>query len=237
MNDFFGYHVSWNLKDHERDFRVSILEQVRLLKQPGMYFNLCLIKVSIEGYIAYHHRIIGLSIFFARKIYANLFGLGIGRIEYYFTHEYDEASPEYVGDDADVEAITEHWNAPGDGIDVFYVLAMENNIGGKSPTPGSCDKSGWDSGCCLPVHLDLEYVNWYRFMGFSLAHELGHYLGLSHESSNGDPNNLMYPKGDLYKPPNEDGSGISITADQVFLIIGDGQFFPPNCWLRAGTVP
>lgn len=50
-----------------------------------------------------------------------------------------------------------------------------------------------------------------ELMGYGLAHELGHYLGIGHQSSRGDPRNLMFPG----NPVSLDPANIRLLRDQI----------------------
>lgn len=235
MEDFFGYPTALNLKD-DTDFRVSLLEQVKLLKINSPYINLCIIRVNIEFFYYQLHRLVAMSIFYARKVYAKV-GIGIGRISYHYIPEAAEESPELIAEECDLADMADHWSAAGDGIDIFYVLDIYGPNIGLSPTPGSCDKDDWDSGVCIDMQPML-----YRVIGYSLAHELGHHLGLYHvdEDPNvdDDPNNLMWPS-TPFDPPDPGPNSVKLTQYQVQQILYSTDEFGNyylNCWIRMGTV-
>ena len=69
--------------------------------------------------------------------------------------------------------LTDDFSGPNDGIDVFYVQSILN-AGGWSTTPGPCDKDEKDEMTGNVIELSSG------ILGILTAHEVGHYLGLSH---------------------------------------------------------
>ena len=83
-----------------------------------------------------------------------------------------------IADADEAENLTDDWNGPGGGIDVFFVRSI-GNAGGWSEVQGSCDKDekGEQTGAVISL------ANSKRFTGIILSHEVGHYLGLEHSDS------------------------------------------------------
>ena len=81
-------------------------------------------------------------------------------------------------DRAEAEDLTDDWSGPNGGIDVFFVQTL-GDAGGWSNVEGPCDKNSKDglTGAVLVISGS------HRFTGILLAHEVGHYLGLSHTNS------------------------------------------------------
>ncbi len=90
------------------------------------------------------------------------------------------------------------WSSPASyakHIDLWFVESFSGascaaSLGGFSPRPGPASKSGSNSGAVIDVK-DLNILNstWGSdVLGVVIAHELGHYLGLPHDSSS---NNFM----------------------------------------------
>jgi hypothetical protein len=90
---------------------------------------------------------------------------------------------EVIDSDPEANALAEAFTFPGQAIDVFFVREWVGPVAGLSPIGGPCSKADPDSG----IVVDLSTVA--KYTGITLAHEVGHYLGLMHEA---DPNNLMF---------------------------------------------
>jgi hypothetical protein len=80
--------------------------------------------------------------------------------------------------------LTNDWTVPNSALDIFWVLTYSGSTIGYSRVDGPCDKDakGMD-GSVVAIEGAVTTT------GFVLAHEAGHYLGLSHSSSSG---NLMF---------------------------------------------
>jgi len=171
VRNFFGYWTGIPKP-------LSVLTQVRLLQ--GKHIHLNLIQTYPFTFSDFQKIDAGLQ--FMREVYATV-NFGVGRIKHY---NINQGGYEIIVDSDVAQDLMNSWSAPGDGIDVFLVLLIVGLSIGKSPTPGSCDKdSKNDSGSVIGVFDSGNDI------GTTLAHEVGHYLGLEHET--GLPDNLMYP--------------------------------------------
>jgi hypothetical protein len=119
----------------------------------------------------------------ARDIWAQK-GFGLRRLEW------GHLTPELAGNRVFISTIFEGIQLthkisgrPG-AIDVFAVQGMAS-LAGRSPKPGPCDKTTLlnMNGCLISLESSGQYL------GIAIAHEVGHYLGLGHET---DQRNLMH---------------------------------------------
>ena len=83
-----------------------------------------------------------------------------------------------IADKDEAEDLTDDWNGPGGGIDVFWVRSI-GDASGWSEIDGSCDKDDKTE----QTGAVVEVSNGKRATGIVLGHEVGHYLGLVHSNS------------------------------------------------------
>ncbi len=210
MRDFFGYAF----RGHQR---ASLLEQARLLRGPHLHLNL--IRVGIENFSDADEREIDSALERVREIYAQV-PLGIGRAERSFIAEKDALESGVVGsvlvDDGSAKTLMNDWSGPRpDALDVFFVLHWSSDRPGKvgvAPIPGSCDKDGGICDNSTGAMISLEG----NATGRTMAHEVGHYLGLEHiHELEGDDIDI-------------DGDGKFEPSDQAFFpqTVLDNLMFP-----------
>src|SRR5262249_1170742 len=132
-----------------------------------------------------------LSVITLRDIYAKE-GVGVGRVLHFGVLTSDAGGLDTPTRRADLRQMTQNWTVDNDGIDVF--IPHNFSVGlllGLSAIGGTCDNKDKATGlsgstvglwgtACGPRNAQT---------GRTLAHELGHYLGLFHK--NGQPTNLM----------------------------------------------
>jgi hypothetical protein len=172
--NFFGYRTNVPL-------RLSVLSQVRLLQGKHIHLNL----IQTATFSPQNLKEIDYGLQTMRNIYATV-NIGVGRILRYSI----PPGFEVIDDDSEAQDLWNAYSVSNDGIDVFLALSIVGNSSGKSPTGGSCDKdSKDDSGCVIPVDDNADGIG--LTVGQAIAHEVGHFLGLSHEDELED--NLMYP--------------------------------------------
>jgi hypothetical protein len=141
----------------------------------------------------------------ARDIYAQR-DLGIRRVEWGYL------TPEQAGGFTDITSVlegallTQEFTGRPGAIDLFLVQTIGAKAG-RSPIKGPCDKDSLG----LRTGIIMELNQTPQFSGVVIAHESGHYLGLSHTS---DPDNLMCgPK--LFHRCDPSDTQTGITAEQA----------------------
>jgi hypothetical protein len=172
--DFFGF-----LRGAPTD--VSVLTQVRRLQ--GRHVHMNFIKVGSDQFTSNDEAEMDSALQFTRDNYAQV-NLGVGRIEHYFISTAEARGAENIDNDSEAENLTNEWTVPNSALDIFWVLTYAGSTIGYSRVDGPCDKDakGMDGSV-----VALEGTA--NTTGFVLAHEAGHYLGLSHTS---DGSNLMF---------------------------------------------
>lgn len=174
VRDFYGYK-------RPPPQPLSLLRQIKLLK--GRHIHLNIIQVGVDKYTdglttdpssISNHYDIAAALQKVRDIYAEV-GIGIARVLYYDIDTTKANGHEIIDDADEAKTLTAEWSVPNDGIDIFFVLLCVGRRIGISSIGGPCDKNDAcvQTGCVIALEDP-------RYTGQTLAHELGHYLGLEH---------------------------------------------------------
>lgn len=198
--DFFGF-----LRGVPSD--VSVLTQVRRLQ--GKHVHMNFIRVGSDQFTDNDLAEMDSALQFTRDNYAQR-SLGVGKVEHYVISTTDADGADNINNDDEAEELTNDWTVPNSALDIFFVLTYSGSTIGLSRVDGPCNKDakGMD-GSVVAIEGSVNTT------GFVLAHEAGHYLGLSHSSSS---NNLMFGT-----VPN----GGSLTS-------GQGSNMRDHCFAKSG---
>lgn len=173
LRDFWGYtrHPKKNIA---LPVSLSLVQQIDRLR--GKHIHLNLIRVG-DLFTDAQDQDINNATHKLREIYGTV-NLGIGRIEHYFITVVQADGKEHIDNGGEAETLTNEWTVPNDALDVFLVRTSwgdgEVETVGLSKTHSPCDK---DASCAMTgsvVSLGGLITGWV------LAHEVSHYLGLSH---------------------------------------------------------
>lgn len=153
-----------------------------------------------------------------RDLYAQV-DLGVRRLNWQRISQADAGGYVDIADAAESEDLTDDWNGPDGGIDVFFVRSI-GDAGGWSNVDGPCDKDSKDG----RTGAVLELSGGRRFTGILLGHEVGHYLGLVHTNT---ITNMMGAD------TNGDGIG-EINNNSTAITSSQGSTMRSHCSVDAG---
>lgn len=155
--------------------QLSLRRQLELMH--GKHLHLNLILVADEDFAWADWCEIFEAVQITREIYEKE-DLGVGRLRYYGIPKKEAGSLAVVDSLSEAKDLTEEWTVDNNNIDVFVVRKM-NGADGWSAVGGSCDKDSKGKMTGSVVSLNGNSAN----SGNTFAHEIGHYLGLDHIST------------------------------------------------------
>jgi hypothetical protein len=220
VQDFFG-HVTGAPEP------LSLLEQARRLR--GKHIHVNLIRVGVENFTLADEQELDFAVLKLRDIYAqDNVRLGVGRVRRYFI---PEAWAQTLGifnstivANSQTGDLTDEFSGPDGALDAFFVLNITTSLLGRSDIDGSCDKS-YDVLYMTGSVISMESTP--SQTARTLAHELGHYLGLSHTGGLGSgdfPFSLMTKTGDI--------ADKSKPLDSVYLSAEEGADMRDHCFVN-----
>jgi hypothetical protein len=148
---------------------------------PAISINV--IRVGSDQFTSTDEATISSAITVMRNTYATV-GITLRRVEHWIITTAQAAGRDVIDSNSEAEALTDEWTVRNNNVDVFFVKLYVGSVAGLSPVGGPCNKDakGMDGSV-------VELIG--STTGQVLAHEVGHYLGLSHVT--GDSTNLMFP--------------------------------------------
>lgn len=166
--------------------KLSVKRQLELVQ--GQSFGINIIVVCPGSFSSADYRKIEEAVQVARDLFAQR-DIGLRGVERYHVESGDANGHCVLGDDgssnSEAQALTQDWTVDNDFMDAFLVRTITGSTAGWSAVDGQCDKQS--AGCEMSGSV-FEVLNNSTVMGIILAHELGHYFGLEHNSST---NNFM----------------------------------------------
>jgi hypothetical protein len=196
LADLFGFFQRRVPTDPNPMVTASVSVQAQLRAIAGRHIHLNMITVGFDTLSAADQQIaadkVDFAIFRTRNIFAQV-NLGVGRVEHWEISAADSNGHDDLGSESEADDLSDRWSVPNDGIDVAIVRNISDpDFVGISPQPGDCDKGGKDDGL-----VGGEINRGFEAFSRSLAHEIGHFLNLSHNHGDTCPsttegqNNLM----------------------------------------------
>ena len=142
------------------------------------YFGVNLILVGRERFDQAEITMIGKALDVARNIFGQA-GIGIDAVGWYQISASAAGGAVVIDDDAEATDLTQDWTVDNGAIDVFIVESM--HVSGRSAVQGSCDKDAKGMNGVV-----VSTTGGIAFFGNTIAHEIGHYLGLEHIADAGN---------------------------------------------------
>lgn len=183
----------------------------------------------------YDHKI-DYSVYRARNIFRQV-AIGIGRVERYFITSAQADGMDIIGSTDEANELWGSWSAAGDSVlDVFMVRDVIG-FAGLSPVGGDCDKPSKNDGLlggdierAGAIDLDFERV------ARTFAHEVGHFLGLSHNHDDGAcPNTAAGRRNLMAQTGCVTNNGVAANVrDATVLSQGQGNTMDDHCSIRGG---
>jgi hypothetical protein len=197
--------------------QVSLLRQIDRLE--GEKYDINIIRIGEDNFTNTDYLDLDYGIFKLRNIY-NQEQVGIGKVEWWYLLSADADGLDSPNTEDELEEITHHWTVPNDALDVFVPANMNvpsngGQILGKSAVDGPCNKNaaGEMNGSVTGLWNNVANTASDQ-TARTLAHEIGHYLGLDHR--NNSPTNLMCQSGSVIS-----GGGTIRTATNLTDSQGD----------------
>lgn len=197
---------------------VSLLDQMNALG--GRRMNLNVIATGSDNFTDADNIEVDYAIFKLRNVYRQA-SLGVGRVQHWAVSGAEANGLDAPTSEGQLQELTERWEVPNDGIDLFIVhdINIASNGGsllGRSAVDGPCldkDQKGMEAATAGLWGSEQT--------ARTVAHELGHYLTLGHR--NDEPDNLMCQSGKA-----------SSTRNSTVLTSGQGSDMRGHCLTSGG---
>jgi hypothetical protein len=112
-------------------------------------------------------------------------GVGVGRVLHFDIDNADADGMATIADDNEARDLWRSFFVDNDGIDAFVVRSISGTLLGLSPVGGDCDKGSRNDGLMAGGVDNVD-----EGISRTFAHEIGHFLGLSHNHDNNACNDL-----------------------------------------------
>jgi hypothetical protein len=234
--DYFGFARGTVPEDPDTSVtaQVSVLE--RAARIDGHHFHLNVIRVGFDALsatdLADGLLKLDYAVYRSHKIFAAQ-GLGLGRVQHYEISSADANGREDLGSETEADDLSDEWSVDNDGIDAFVVRTISDaDYVGISPVEGDCDKGSKDDGLVAG-----EIGRTIEPFARTFAHEVGHFLGLSHNHGDSCPStdagqrNLMAQTRCV---PMIAGTSARDVRNAVRLTSSDGNTIRDHCSVREG---
>jgi hypothetical protein len=219
LRKLFGFRQG-RVPDDETGAASSVSLLQLLSDMEGKHVNLNVIFTGINLMDDTDFNRTDWSILRTREIYRAR-DLTVGRVEFYQITTADSDGLHNIGSASEATELTNNWSVDNNGQDVFMVVSTPDGDGGFvgiSNINGPCDKDLDKERTGSIVGLDRSSGD---DVARTFAHEIGHYLGLSHK--NDSPDNLMCQT-----------KFANSTRNSVLLTSAQGTDMRDHCSVRNG---
>lgn len=207
------------------DASVSMRQQIDAVA--GRHVHLNVIRVGFDALSSAAQATamerIDFAILRVRQIYQPV-NLGVGRVLHWFINQADADGADDIGSESEAEDLWDAWSVPNNGLDVFVVRTISADFIGLSPVGGACNKDDKDDGL-VGGRIDRDADGVAR----TFAHEIGHYLGLSHTHGDDCPTSTAVRN----RLMSQTRCAVS-NRNSVNLTSGEGSTMRGHCTVRAG---
>lgn len=206
---------------------VSLSEAFVALERPHVHLNL--IEVGFDaagvGNLDAVDDKVDYAVHRTRRIYATV-GLGLGRVSYYWIGVAQANGYDDLGSESEADDLSDDWSVSNDGVDMFLVANIsDTDFVGISPVPGDCDKGDKSDGL-IGGEVGREAEGFSR----TAAHELGHFLDLSHNHGDTCPTATTARENLMAQT-----KCCVTTRSSVLLTSSQGTTMRGRCQVRAGS--
>jgi Metallo-peptidase family M12 len=163
--------------------QVSLLDAVRGVR--GRHVHLNVIRVGFDAITPATTRDqaverLDYAVYKTRNVYRQV-NLGVGRVEHFAVTASQANGMDDLGSQSEAQDLWRSFSVRNNGVDVFVVRTISaSDFVGLSPVGGSCSKGSKDDGL---VGGTISRGD--DGVARTFAHEVGHFLGLSHNHSDG----------------------------------------------------
>ncbi len=151
------------------------------------HFHVNMITVGIDNFTAAERARVDYSIYRSRKIFRTV-GPNFGRIERFEITASESNGRNDISSPGEATDLTQEWTVPNNGMDVFLVENISDpDFIGISEINGPCDKDAKGRNGVIGGEVNLGNETFAK----TVAHEIGHYLGLKHNHGNNCPGTVV----------------------------------------------
>jgi hypothetical protein len=175
LRDLFGFLRARVPTDPDPTVTAQVSLLNHLVSLEGSHIHLNIIRVGIDNFTSAEVDKIDYAIFKARNIFRTV-SLGIGRVEHFDVTSAEANGHDDISSEDEAEDLTHDWTVSNNALDVFLVDNISADFIGLSPVGGPCDKNDKDMNGVLGGEVNRGADGLAR----TFAHEIGHYLNLSH---------------------------------------------------------